>query len=515
MKHTNVGRRPYPGQMEIPVYLPEAVGAKTEISAGPPRLCRRGESFCSIVKVGYPTRRDLLKAVLISAGSRAVLRAQAPKQLAPGRPPRRILVAGGGLAGLAAAYELVQAGHEVTVFEARDRPGGRVLTLRNGFADGQYAEAGAETFGQTHSFVHHYVQAFGLATMPAWNYGKLASLIFRSGQRSRLSSELSRKYIEPAVKEIGDALTPGWPPAELLRKFDRISMAELLQRRGASPDEIALLELHYSDSWDNGTAPDSALCLLRDEAIARKGASFRIRGGNDQLPQALARSLGALVHYRTTVVRIEQDDKQVSVTVNESGRHSQISADYLVCAIPFPLLRSVNVSPAFSPGKQRAIRELRYNSVTRVYVQSQSRPWIAEGLSGFVATDLPIGTVWDCTEGQPGERAILECYTSGARARWLASLSEPERARVAIKNLDKVFPGAKYDKAVSVAWDADPLVLGAFAWFKRDQMSTLLPHIARREGRVFFAGEHTSPWFGWMQGALESGHRAAHEVNDA
>ena len=327
--------------------------------------------------------------------------------------------------------------------------------------------------------------------------------------------ELSRKYIEPAVREIGDPLAPGWPSADLLRQFDRISVAELLRSRGASPEEIALLRFTYSDEWDNGTAPDSALCLLRDEAIARKGASFRIRGGNDRLPRALAQALGDRVHYRVTLKRIAQNNRGVTVTVQESGRHSQISGDYIICAIPFTVLRSIEVSPAFSTGKQQAIRGLSYNSVTRVYVQAPTRSWIAEGLSGFATTDLPIGTVWDCTEGQPGARGILECYTSGERARRLASLSEPERLRSVVENLQKVYAGVTREKSVSIAWDADPLVKGAFAWFKRDQMATLLPHIARREGRVFFAGEHTSPWFGWMQGALQSGNRAAHEVSEA
>ena len=271
------------------------------------------------MKLGHPTRRDLLTAALISTGSFA-LRAQAPKQLAPGRPPKRILIVGAGLAGLSAAHELVQSGHQVTVLDARDRPGGRVLTLRDTFADGQYAEAGAETFGETHNFVQHYVQEFGLETMPAWNYGRLTSLFFRDGLRSRSSSELARKYVAPAVKEIGDPLAPGWPSADLLRQFDRVSMAELVRSRGASPEEIALLQLTYSDSWDNGTVPDSALCLLRDEAIARNGrASFRIRGGNDQLPKALARNLGARVHYRTTLVRIQQNNKQVTVTLNTAA----------------------------------------------------------------------------------------------------------------------------------------------------------------------------------------------------
>ena len=401
------------------------------------------------------------------------------------------------------------------MLDARDRPGGRVLTLRDTFADGQYAEAGAETFGETHNFVRRYVQTFHLDTIPAWDYGKLTSLVLLDGQRSPSTDELTRKYIEPAVKEIGDPLAPGWPTADLLRRFDAVSMAELLRSRGASPEEIARLRVMYSDAWDNGTAPDSSLCLLRDEAIARTGASFRIRGGNDRLPKALAQSLGARVHYRTTLRRIRQNNQHVTVTVDTSGRRSQISADYLICAIPFTVLRSIDVTPAFSEEKQRTIRELTYNSVTRVYAQSPMRSWVADGLSGYAATDLPIGTVWDCTEGQPGARGILECYTSGERARRLASLSEPQRVRTVVENLQKVFPGVRPEKAVSIAWDADPLVKGAFAWFKRDQMSTLLPHIARREGRVFFAGEHTSPWFGWMQGALESGNRAAREVSDA
>jgi monoamine oxidase len=458
------------------------------------------------VKRGFPLlhRREFLKTAFAGAAS-----------IAYGRAPKKIIIAGAGLAGLSAAFELIQAGHQVTVFDARDHPGGRVLTLRDTFADGQHAEAGAETFAQTHNFVHHYVQALQLETLPAWNYGKLTSLVFRGGRSSPSTFALSGKYIVPAVKEIGNPLAPGWPSAEILRQFDRVSMAEMLQSRGASPEEIAELQVTYSDSWDNGTSPDSALCLLRDEAIARQGASFRIRGGNDQLPVALARKLGSRIHYRATLESIRQNEKQVTIAINTSGRRSHISGDYLICAIPFTVMRSVEVSPAFSERKQRALRELTYNSVTRVFVQSPTRSWIANGLSGYAATDLPIGTVWDCTEGQAGARGILECYTSGERARRLASLSEPQRVRTAIENLQKVFSGVQSEKTVSIAWDADPLVKGAFAWFKRNQMAILLPHIASPEGRVFFAGEHTSPWFGWMQGALESGNRAAREVNEA
>jgi monoamine oxidase len=450
---------------------------------------------------------------------------------------KKVLVVGGGLAGLSAAYEMMRAGHDVTLIEARDRPGGRVFTLRDVFSENLYAESGAEIFADTHNFVQRYVKDFGLSVMPSPGAAGLATLYYLRGERlqagrsgavnwplnlpleeQRLSwSRLAQKYFQPATQEIGDPLAPGWPSPEILQKYDGIGVAEMLRQRGASPETIEILRLGYSDAWDNGNGPDSALCLLRDEAIGRSPHPFqRIVGGNDRLPLAFAAQLGRRIRYRTAVARIEQDKTRVIVTVTENGRRHKLSAEYLVCAIPFSVLRSIQIEPTFSSGKQRAIRQLGYISVTRVFVQTKSRFWTQGGLSGYAATDLPVGVIEDCSQGEPGSRGILECYTSGATARRLTALPEQQRVQAVIENLEKVFPGTRenFEKAVTVAWDADPLARGAFAWFKAGQMSDMLPHMATREGRVFFAGEHTSPWFGWMQGALQSGNRAAAEVND-
>src|SRR5678815_3193695 len=95
---------------------------------------------------------------------------------------KKVVVIGAGLAGLSAGYELTQAGHDVTILEARNRPGGRVLTLREPFADGLYAEAGAMNVFDNHSWTLKYIKLFGL-TLDRSTSSNLASIAFIRGKR--------------------------------------------------------------------------------------------------------------------------------------------------------------------------------------------------------------------------------------------------------------------------------------------------------------------------------------------
>ncbi len=450
------------------------------------------------------------------------------------RQTRTVIVAGGGLAGLSAAYELQKSGYVVTLLEARDRVGGRVHTIHEPFAEGVYAEAGAATFGDFHELVQHYARTFNLPVIPASDApDSLAAVYYMNGQLLNTSDRamrwpgdlaaeekslswhgLRRKYLDPAVRDIGNPLAAGWPPPSLA-KYDSVSIEELLRKRGASPAAIQVLKIGYSDIWDNDTGPDSALCTLRDEAAGRASRQFfRLRGGNDQLPRAFAAKLGRSVIYNAAVTRIEQSPSKATVTFMANGKHHRLSADRLVCAIPFSVLRGIEIAPAWSDGKQNAIRDLAYHSVTRVFLQTKSRYWMKQGYSAYASTDLPIGTIGDSTPPTAAGKGLLECYMSGAIARRSMALSAAARASDAIPHVEKLYPGlaAEFERAASFSWDTEPFSKGAFAWFKAGQMLPLMPHIASREGRVHFAGEHTSSWFGWMEGALESGIRAASEI---
>jgi monoamine oxidase len=445
-----------------------------------------------------------------------------------------VLVVGAGLAGLAAAYELAQAGHEVTVLEARSRAGGRVRTLREPFADGLSVEAGAVTIHDTHDWTIHYARLLDLPLDPiphtpgATLYQVRGRRIVESPGRETswpfdLTSEekalgqrgMRDRYLKPLLLQVGDTTAPGWPGPDLL-ELDKVSFAEILKRRGASPGAVSLLRMGFPDLLGDGADAVSALDVLRETAQrAAAKQSFTVRGGTDRLPLALAARLSDRIQYGSPVVRIEQDAMGVRAVVKTGDAHRTLSADHLICAVPFPVLRNVEISPPLPAEKRRAIAELQLTSVARVFLQTRTRFWEPQGLSGVLLTDRP-WAVFTHTPDPSTHRGILESYSAGAEARRMAKTQESSLP-LAVRQTAAAFPELpdQFEGGAAKFWDEDEWARGAYTWFKPGQMRSLLPIIGRSEGRLLFAGEHASDHPGWMQGALASGVRAAREVMGA
>jgi monoamine oxidase len=484
-------------------------------------------------------RRDFLRQTALAA---AALSAPPLSTLASGqgilerrRAPKKVIIIGAGLAGLSAGYELTQAGHDVTILEAQTRPGGRVHTLRDAFADGLYAEAGAARIPDHHHFTLKYAQLFGL-TLEPFQPADLPSVYYVRGQRIQVApgqqvnwpykltpeerklglSGMRQKFIWSMLSELGDVTDPSWPPPDALRKYDQMNRSDFWRSRGASSEAIALLSL---GGIDDRIETWSALFMLRNQALNQKLSQYyKIRGGTDLLPKAFAARLGEKIHYAAPVVRIEQDGQGIKVVFLHAGSYHTVTGDNLICAVPFTVQRNIEVSPAFSVEKQRAIEQLPYLSVSKIFLQSSKRFWVSEGLTGFATTDLSIGQVWDATYKQPGVRGILQAFPISLHSRRVTAMPENERITFALEQMEMIYPGARqsFEGGVSKCWDEDEWARGGTAFYKPGQFSSLLPHVARPEGRVHFAGEHTSVWIdGWMQGALESGNRVAREVNAA
>jgi monoamine oxidase len=190
-----------------------------------------------------------------------------------------------------------------------------------------------------------------------------------------------------------------------------------------------------------------------------------------------------------------------------------IDADYLVCSIPLPVLRRVEISPSLSSIKRAAIQQIDGMPMARVFLQSRRRFWLERGDSGWGSSDDPID-VWDYSRDQPGVRGILGAYTSGRMAHQVTARASVERGPFVLEMMERIHPGIRehYEGSASHSWIDDPWALGAAADFRPGQLSTFYRALGTPEGRFHFAGEHTSPWSGWMNGGLESGIRVAAEI---
>jgi monoamine oxidase len=478
------------------------------------------------------TRRQLLAGAASLAGAIGVGGVtRGLHALRRGRP-HRIIIAGAGLSGLAAATVLRDHGHEVTLLEARDRPGGRVFTAYQPFEDGQYAELGAARIPSIHPVTLGYVDRFGLPLEPfqpdrggedvlrfrgkVYRYPRGQSfdtsrlpLEITADERKRGVRNVLQGMTQPILLSLRDIASPDYP-AESLRRHD-IDLRELCKREGVSLDVFASQGVGVFEPKTDHASTLGRLRVLPMLLSARM--MWRIPGGMSRLPRAIADALGERIRYRTPVVAVKQTSDGVTVIAVEDGRERAFQGDYMIWAAPLPPLGRVAFDPPLSPGKRRATEEAYFSAVTRVALQVKSRFWEAGGLSGYGSSDDPL-ELWHPTFDRPGPRGILVAYFKHDGARELASVPRADRAAEGIRRIARLLPGLEQNVLTSVVkvWAEDPWAGGAYLQYLPGQLYDLKPHFARPEGRVHFAGDHTSYIPGWMQGALLSGHRAAGEI---
>ena len=477
-------------------------------------------------------RRAFLARTLAAAGALPLAGLAASPADAKGAG-NRVVVLGAGLAGLSAAYRLMQHGYEVTVLEAQDRPGGRVQTARAGLARGGHAELGAVRIFETHEHTQKWVKAFGLELVPydggtrAFHLQGKRFLAPASGEPWPLDgfadseqpdpSARFPRYLGTGFEKLGDLSDPRWPgafPSAL--ELDRMRFGEYMAAQGASR---TWRDWFYAQ---NGRIDRvNAAAGFAVEAVSGGEQVTSIRGGNDRLPYAFAAALGPRVKYSSPVLRIAQDRRGVTVGYRDrSGRH-EICADRCVCAIPFAPLRRVAIDTPFSEPKLAAIHRLRYMAAARCYFQTRSRFWQRDPLGplgglNLVGTDTMAGRVWNTSSQQPDPRlGMVHSYMFDTEA--LEFAAHGHRRVAAMRRLfRRVLPGLHGNVCgiVHKAWQEDPWAGGGWGWTQPRELEWMFPAMRQPEGRIHFAGEHTSLWIAWMNGALESGDRVVNEILD-
>src|SRR5262249_8046929 len=329
-----------------------------------------------------------------------------------------VLVAGAGLAGLAAAHDLTTRGATVTVVDARDRVGGRVWTIRDGFAENQHAEGGGDLIESGHDELRALAEQVGLklarilrggfAYIRADGSGKVVIAsrgVMRGWDRLAGALEAETTAYKPAEHRRASPGTTRIARGSLARgpdetRADGELRAAATGLRGfflADPDELSLVAL--VDQFADNDAPAPA-------------ALYRIEGGNDALATALARPLGPRLHLNTEVVAVSQRGKVVRVAVKRRREQAQIACDYAVLAVP-ATLRRIPITPALPAQQHDAIASLKYGRATRTLLQFSKRFWRVPGRPRAFASPLPIGAVWEGNEEQHGRTGILSLLAGG------------------------------------------------------------------------------------------------------
>ena len=427
----------------------------------------------------------------------------------------RVVVAGAGLAGLTAARFLEHAGAEVTVVEARDRVGGRVHTLR-GFEGGQHAEAGADLIESEQSHVLGLADDFGLKTTRILRKGWGFYGSSKGGRRTIRSApdtfERAARRLEPEIAAfkaagrrwdsgIGQLLArqsvAGWLKAA---RADGELSAGVRGLRGfflADPERLSLLQLVDQFASDD---------------IPGEGRMYRLVDGNDALPAAIAAGLRGRIMLNHVARRVARRGAALRVAVDD-GRLHQLTADYVVMALPASTMKKVAFVPSLPDDQWRAITTLRYGPATRVLLQFDRRFWRRLGRPTAYGTDQPTGAVWDGNEQQPGKPGILSLLAGGDAAREVQALIRAGGWNGLVRQLAWLGPPSRLLYATTVQWDKDAWARGGYAVFDPKFDPVLRSWLSRPAGRIAFAGEHTSDrWQGYMNGAIESGKRAALEV---
>jgi Monoamine oxidase len=510
--------------------------------ASPPRRRRPGPV----------TRRALLLGLGAAGGAGAMYAAMGALGLAPREQPRdfipprpgdfsltgrsaaKVLILGAGVTGLACAYELGKAGYECTVLEARDRIGGRCLTLRGGdrfteigdeqqvvrFGEGNYLNAGPARIAQW-MLTMDYCRELGVPVEVFINDNAQA-YVYTKGMRRPIRTAAYRADIHGYLSELLAKATNAGALDRRLTRADRELLLDFLtefgdlgrnheytgsERRGyAEPPGVAAGTIGPVPSVSQVLGYDLPRALTKAASSEQAAPMFQMVGGMDGLVRAFVRKIGEdRIETGTRVTRIDTMPDRVDVTCEGPDGTTVRSADYCIATLPPHLLARIpgNLgAPVVS-----ALTAAQPTPAGKIGIEYDRRWWEIEDniFGGATETDLDITRIWYPSYGFFGERGVLVgYYTIGAGSDVYTRLSHRERHRRALTQGKKIH-GEKYRTGVlssaSVAWMRQPYIEGAWASFSDPGV---LGTLRRPAGRVYFAGDWLTHLNAWIAGALES-----------
>ncbi|MBX9736461.1 MAG: FAD-dependent oxidoreductase [Phycisphaerales bacterium] len=490
------------------------------------------------------SRRDVLRASLAAgaglllAGPLATLAraglsdSRLAEPAGPTGPRRKVIIVGAGFAGLSCAHELITAGHDVVLFDARTRVGGRVLSMGD-YVAGKNIEGGAEFIGSNHPAWLAYAKKFDLTMSDVSAHDDLSSPIIIDGQRLS-EAEAGEVYekAEAALRTLNaHALATNadepWK-TEQAQEWDVRSMGQWLEELDTSAQTKRLVRVMMEA--DNAQQLERMsylgfLSMLKGGGVERFWAhseDFRCKGGNQQLAQRFSDAIGAdRIRLGTPISRIDLTDNSGTVSLlTASGE--RIDGDEVVLACAPSVYSKISFGP---PDLSREIMAARVQmgSAWKFFASVDKPFWLDDKTSPYAFSDGPMNLTWDATDGQDdrGPGAVLAGFSGGPSAEILRALPASDQKPAGLAALAKIYPGleTRTPDVRFMNWPSDAWTRGSYSFPSPGQITAIGPVLRRglrggfKQPRLHFAGEHTCHAFaGYMEGGLQSGIAAAKRI---
>ncbi|MCB9632749.1 MAG: FAD-dependent oxidoreductase [Sandaracinus sp.] len=445
-----------------------------------------------------------------------------------------VVIVGAGLAGLTCAHQLRRAGIRATVYEGQERVGGRVFSGRGLFAGDLVCELGAELINSDHGVMRGLCRELEISLEDYCDDTVgTKEILYAGGQRyTEADADDAFRHLAAAMERERTRLggfdlsyQSGTPEAAAI---DRMTLTEWLDAAQITGWFRSVVNVAFTTELGLECDAQSAFNLLylyepllaegeHYKPVGDSDERFHVHGGNDLVPTRLAERLDGQIEIGARLEALSGGEGAYTLTFRRGESSFDVTASHVVLAMPFTKLREVALRVELPEAKRRAIAELTYGTNAKLMMGFRERPWRTEHDSnGVVVSDLPFQTSWEGSRLQPGDAGFLVAFTGGRVGEGLTRERSGEALQSFVSALDGVFPGvaaARDEHHATFHWPGFAWTKGSYACFGPGQFAAFHGAEAERVGRLFFAGEHTSADFqGFMEGAAESGVRAANEV---
>ncbi|MEO8765440.1 MAG: FAD-dependent oxidoreductase [Ginsengibacter sp.] len=444
-----------------------------------------------------------------------------------------IVIIGGGMAGLNCAYKLQNSGYTATIYEGSSRTSGRIFSKQNLLAQGLYTELGGEFIDTGHKDMLALCSEFNLGLLDTGTVEESAYVRDSFYINGKFHSEAQvieafhpyASRIKEDINSLPAVMTYDDHDATTVH-FDNTSIAEYLDSIGMNGFLRKGIETAYLTEYGLETTIQSSINFLflfspkTADGFHIFGSSderYKIEGGNQSLTQAIYKEVKNSVVLGHKLIKIEGRNSGYKLYfTNANGNTVEVNADIVVCAIPFTLLREVELDVELPDWKTNAIKNLGYGTNAKLLLGFNTRVWRQYQHSGYVFTDKALQTGWDNSWAQPGTNGGYTVYQGGNDGLALGFGSPGSQATEFINQLEKMWPGCRHAYNGNVKrmhWPTSPFTKGSYASYKLGQYTTIRGAEIKPIGNLYFAGEHCSANFqGFMNGAAATGRIAARSV---